>query len=727
MFEVEDVHSESESSVRSTRSTRSNGNPRPIEGDFFQLDLKKVCGKVFHPTSRGGLGFVCLQSPPCRKQHKQEDGKGIHGGYYRAEASYGRHCDGRLDSFLTSEEYTSVRKKNSVNTLQALADFAAEKANRAHNEVKAQEEHGIKRGEKEGSPTVSLAANPKEELGTPSSLTISTATGSSASSKGSGLTSKKAPPTGSAKEREDTKTEGISELLAAVSQLAKEVQVLKSHQNTTTSSSEGAPAPESKTASKGSSKGEKKKRNTKKKKKSRKSSRKYSSSSSSSSSESSSEYPSSDGSEVTHLPSFWYAVLWGKGGVSTVLKDRAAARKLLVKGQSLYRRCLTEQEGWEFINSHLGRSGISTPPADPPRGFSTGSVPEEKKEETRPPVDPSMGRSGEPGDSPGVDPPMPPLSLSGSDPSLKKEEEVFGIDLDCDTNELRKKLAPPGVSPQMARDLGETLLDAVSLPGRSGVATETEDTASNIEASLAELAAIQRQEALQDDIRRDLKWNNASRNALRLVKNESDLRTMLEDVLQLQDRALKTVLTNQRTILLRLPWSKEAVEAWSFGGYISRISRLSVTHYISFLHHLVLVSMKNGWDLAKQEIDHYVKRFNLIRANSQARIVALCRVYVLLRDGAESSWRSNKLEAEKITYLYQQIQAAKDGAPSKEKEKSVTSKRGEVCPRCGTTLHSVDVTCPWSHLGKAKAQKEGRNALKALAKNGGGAGESSEG
>ena len=260
----------------------------------------------------------------------------------------------------------------------------------------------------------------------------------------------------------------------------------------------------------------------------------------------------------------------------------------------------------------------------------------------------------------------------------------------------------------------------MSLPGRSIGSTENEDTASNIQASLSELAAIGRQETLHDDIRRDLRWNNASRNALKGVKSAEELAEMLDDVLKLKDQALRNTITNQRTMLKKYHWDDQTIENWSYGGYITQISRLSMDHYISLLQHLMQVSTSSGWDMAKKEIEFYLKKFNMIRGNSQSRIMALCRIYVVLRDGFEGSWRSNKLEAEKIVFLYEQLRTFREGSsleegpsPSDRPPPSGPALAG-VCRKCGTCLHGNN-PCPWTSLSNTRAKKAGRDALAALA------------
>jgi hypothetical protein len=220
------------------------------------------------------------------------------------------------------------------------------------------------------------------------------------------------------------------------------------------------------------------------------------------------------------------------------------------------------------------------------------------------------------------------------------------------------------------------------------------------------VVSIQRQEFTEQESRRDLKWNKGSQNGLRLVKSEEDLRENLENVLSLEKNALKRVITSQRTTLGKYPWPEIYVEAWSFGGYISVISRLTLSHYISFLNHLIQVSLKNTWETAQKEIDHYHKAFTLIRTNAPSRLVCMCRIYILLRDSHDTSWRTHKLEAEKLTELFQQVQAMDTNGGG-----TGTASGSKACSKCSTILHGSG-PCPWSDLTNTKAKKAARDMMR---------------
>ena len=97
---------------------------------------------------------------------------------------------------------------------------------------------------------------------------------------------------------------------------------------------------------------------------------------------------------------------------------------------------------------------------------------------------------------------------------------------------------------------------------------------------------------------------------------------LIGDVLSHKSQALKDVITQQRTVFMRFLWTEEMINGCCTGGYITRISQASLDYYLDLLQHLSLVSMKSNWSIAKTEIDHYVKKFTMIRNSAHSRLVA---------------------------------------------------------------------------------------------------------
>jgi len=686
------------SSGYSLRSSTSQLSTRTEDGvGSFRNLTPNLCGAKFQVAAKPNVLFVCFALKPCRRPHHKQLAKAVSGTYFEIQRTAKGSYDGVLNTAILAEDYLQVAQKHKDDTKAAIAAAGANSPWQNTIEQKFQSNSKTPVQPVLKTPPMSKpeaathkASLPFESQQEPSASVpkaqrqaarfVHTEEPTVRFSDSKGSPSSQTTTAQSTSSGSPNSDDAVHQLTQMVAQLAAQVEGMRQGQQTD--------PPKASSSNRKKSK-KKPKKGRKQSSRGRKSSRRRTpdpdssdSSSSSGTSSSESNESSTESDPSKSRKKWWYAVIHGRNGASGVFASKSQARRLCVK-RSIYRRFADQAEAWRFVESHLKEGSLEPEPQRTP------------------------GEGGQP-------PSAPPISLSGRDKSINKEDEVFGISLDTDTKDLRQQLSPPGIDQQVARDLGEAMLDAVSLPGKTAQSTEADDMAANIQASLSELAAIQRQECLDDDIRRDLKWSNASRNALRGVRTESDLRELLKDVLSLQSGAIRNVITAQRTVLMRQPWSKEIVDAWSYGGYISCISRLSLSHYIDLLQHLVQVTMESSWLIAKKEIDYYVKRMVLIRNNSQSRLVALCRIYILLRDSAEASWRSNKLEAEKMVDLYQMMESFSGGGAPRMKDELKVGTNSSVCSRCSTSLHGA-APCPWSHLGVTKAKKAGRDALKNLA------------
>jgi hypothetical protein len=108
----------------------------------------------------------------------------------------------------------------------------------------------------------------------------------------------------------------------------------------------------------------------------------------------------------------------------------------------------------------------------------------------------------------------------------------------------------------------------------------------------------------------------------------------------------------------------------------------------------------------QKEIAHYLHKWNLICQNSHLRVLAMCRIYVTLRDGAAAKWLTPEIESEKLGILYKDMLELKNGGGTVNGEGVSLF----LCPKCDTTLHGKD-GCPWGSKGQAKAKQSGKQAL----------------
>jgi hypothetical protein len=185
---------------------------------------------------------------------------------------------------------------------------------------------------------------------------------------------------------------------------------------------------------------------------------------------------------------------------------------------------------------------------------------------------------------------------------------------------------------------------------------------------------------------------------------------MLHDVQSIRDGSLSHLISSQQTILSSEGWDQLTRDSWCNSGYITTISLKALDHYVALLNHLLKNAGKYAWDLVQKEITHYVHKWNLIRQNSHLRVLAMCRIYATLRDGAAAKWLTPELESEKLGILYTEMLELK--SPGGGVARDGTSLY--LCPKCETTLHGKD-GCPWGSKGQAKAKESGKQALRNLA------------
>ena len=136
-----------------------------------------------------------------------------------------------------------------------------------------------------------------------------------------------------------------------------------------------------------------------------------------------------------------YAVVFGKNHACGVFPDKKLAHSLMLPS-SVYQEFDDYGEAWKFVREQLDQD------SQKPTKSSKKKIPK----------------------SPGA----PPIELAGEDESLQDADALFGISLDITTAELRRKLSPPGLDAEQAKDYCETMIDSVALPGKFLTTTEAE-------------------------------------------------------------------------------------------------------------------------------------------------------------------------------------------------------------------------------------------------------------
>jgi len=131
--------------------------------------------------------------------------------------------------------------------------------------------------------------------------------------------------------------------------------------------------------------------------------------------------------------------------------------------------------------------------------------------------------------------------------------------------------------------------------------------------------------------------------------------------------------------------------------------------------------LEQGFESAKIELDHHVSKMRQIRSLYPTRTIILAHLYIYLRDGASSGWRSLRLHEVKIAALAKTMGVRSPPSPSGSTPPPGDG--GEAgfqgCDWCGVAvLHPGGKSqCPFNDRGKKEARRAGRDAVRKMFKN----------
>jgi viroplasmin and RNaseH domain-containing protein len=311
----------------------------------------------------------------------------------------------------------------------------------------------------------------------------------------------------------------------------------------------------------------------------------------------------------------------------------------------------------------------------------------------------------------------PPRELIGVDPSTKKEDEVFGVDIATGEADLRDALCPPGLSDALAKGLVNATIDVVSMPGGFFGGGDGE-TSSNEMGVLGEAMAElvnQKRGMAESSGRVDLHWRSEKRTSIRSLKDVSELRKRIKILLKLRNKVLKRMHSVTTNSCKRAGWMDAIrIEAWSTNGYLPRIVLSTMEYYISLHQHLMemATAQNDSWLFVKVELDHHVEELELIRSIADSRIQAICSLYAYLRDGHQSGWYSSSLQAKRNMELFGKVGSSQSSVSTAMTDGDAGP---SCCIKCGTCLHlGGSPNCPWANLPDAQARKSGTKALRGL-------------
>jgi viroplasmin and RNaseH domain-containing protein len=401
----------------------------------------------------------------------------------------------------------------------------------------------------------------------------------------------------------------------------------------------------------------------------------------------------------------WYAVANGKHGVCNIFNSwEEASEFVLGTSGALVEKFNTRGAALAFLGSNpqLSNEEMTTSPSD-----------------TEPKVVKKNTQRNSPGALTGDGPNYrPPMVLTGPDPSAKKSDEVFGVDLGSEVD-LRAALLPPNLPDGVSKGLANAMVDVIAIPGGfcGGTNNESDGNEMALLGEAMEELVSQGRSQMEGAAKADLHWRSSKRTSLRQISGLDSLRKRIKVLLKMRDKVVKHTIIAVRNACKRGGWEDlERIEAWAHGGYLTRLTRDSLDYYLSLHQHLMgLLSAGAPWSYVKMEQDHHIEELDLIRTTQDSRLQALCSLYAYLRDGQNKNWHSDELQYKRNMDIF--ARTTEGGVPgTPEEDLSTLGGSSSHCDKCGTNLHSGGrENCPWNSMSNSAARKLANKFIRNMA------------
>jgi hypothetical protein len=266
---------------------------------------------------------------------------------------------------------------------------------------------------------------------------------------------------------------------------------------------------------------------------------------------------------------------------------------------------------------------------------------------------------------------------AGADPSVGKPDELYDTSIDVEA-EVLGVLCPKGISEEVKRELMETAVDVVSLPGKL-TNIEANGGMDQLAATLGELSSFESRRA--GFVARDTQWQAKNRNALDRIKTLEDLINGTEELSTQRDRVMSNMGSNMCEVLMKAGWTLPDSKMFVEAGLLPRIIRATMDHYFYLLLHLRHLSsgpVTNWKNIGRIHLLHHATQLRNIRTYAVRRSQVLLQVYTYLRDSSASGYMSLKLFG-KVT---SQLREAVSGQTSLTTGES----KAHLCAHCNSSI-----------------------------------------
>jgi hypothetical protein len=264
---------------------------------------------------------------------------------------------------------------------------------------------------------------------------------------------------------------------------------------------------------------------------------------------------------------WFYGVANGKDNFNGVLIDYPTAKKLVDKVSGAnWKKFRSHDEAFDFVqeNRRGQRSKSRSPSRVEKRDQGryreeesyalSKSPPQYPKEEA--PVSDGMdwrnprrdsgqggGGQGFPGSrSDSREGMRPPIELAGEDPSVKKEDEVWGVDVGAGERAMREKLCPPGLPTNIQKGMIDGMVDAVATPGGSLGGADEELSGTEILGQAMEELVYQGRGGDDGGRKAELSWRHQKNTTLRKLTTPEKLRKQIKILVKLREKIPKRIV-----------------------------------------------------------------------------------------------------------------------------------------------------------------------------------------
>jgi hypothetical protein len=304
---------------------------------------------------------------------------------------------------------------------------------------------------------------------------------------------------------------------------------------------------------------------------------------------------------------------------------------------------------------------------------------------------------------------------SGPDTSTGKSKEMYGTSVQVE-QEVLKLLCPKGVTASVRKELAESAVDVVSLPGKFSAATGSAADGSFIMDQFAEAVGDLTDMSAKrvGSGSRDSQWRLVTRNALDKIKTAEDLDEATDELISQNDNVFSNMEASLQDILFTAGWTVADSEFYCSAGLLPRINKTMMSLWIELHLHFqkLRVSESYNWEVVSLHIAFFAASLRRIRQFAITRNQMIWQHYTFLRDARAKGWQDLKLIGILTKHLFNTPGISSAMKPSNTKVTTSGAKEWK-CSHCHTDLHEGGAKkCPARDLTTKKARQFATTASK---------------